>query len=243
MKRSLRSIFVLSLLLATLLPPVPAQSQTVIEQIQQLFTRRRPQGRAAGRSRGGAIRDECAYVGDRPLAALIPQSNVGKTLEERPTFWFYLPFGRSPQVQTARFMLLDESLNPVLPAPIPVTMPPEGGIVSFQLPETVPPLQVGQSYNWHFSVICNTDVPSANPRLSGWVERVAPPVDLNRQLANTLPQNQHTVYAASDLWFDTITQLARSKTTHPSEWAQLLELFDLEAIAPQAITALQVLRP
>ncbi len=242
MKRSLLPIIVLSVLLSTLLPPEPVQSQTVIEQIQQLFTRRRPQGRAAGRSRGGAIRDECAYIGDRPLAALIPQSNVGKTLEERPTFWFYLPFGRSEQVQTARFMLLDEELSPVFPVPIPISMPSEGGIVSFQLPEDVPALQVGKSYNWYFSVVCNTDVPSANPRLSGWIERVAPAVDLNRQLTTTRSPDQYTIYAASDLWFETVTQLARSKTTHPSAWTQLLELFDLEAIAPQPITVLQVQR-
>lgn len=225
--------------------PTPTQAQTLSERIQALFTRSRDVGRPSGRARGGAIRAGCETSGlesDRPLLALIPENNLGKTSEAYPTFWFYSPFTASSSNLSAIFTLLDENRNPVLQTvSIPVTLPETPGIVSFQLPETEAPLQPGEKYNWYFTIVC--DLPSGSQQdlteVSGWVERAQLPDEVTARLDETADAEDYPIYADNDLWFEAVTELAQNRTTYADDWNALLSLFELQDLASSSITPLE----
>lgn len=240
----------LSLLTAMCLGVIPAefitpsvQAQTIIERIQSLFTRRRAEGNASGRRRGGAIRDQCntTQATDKPLTALIPANNLGLTTTDYPTFWFYLPFGRSAENLSAQFMLLDENDFPVLTndRPITIALPETSGIVGFQLPETEQPLEVDHSYRWHLTLVCHASFGSMDlTEVNGWIRRVEPSSDLTQQLDATPPEDHYIPYASYSIWYDALTQLAENKTTYAEDWEQLLRLFELQDLANLPITEL-----
>ncbi len=228
---------------ASLVVVPAAQAQSVIERIQSLFSRTRAEGNASGRARGGAIRS--ATINDRNLVALMPASNIGSTTEAHPTFWFYVSApapdaaGVVPTARTAEFMLLDENQIPILDAPISVPLPSTAGIVSFRLPETLPSLEPGKSYNWFFAVLDRPDQLANDLYVSGWVERIAPDPQLNQQLSATAAGDRYAVYANYDIWYEAVTQLVQNRATHPQEWAQILALFNLQDATQAPVVNLQ----
>jgi hypothetical protein len=234
---------ILILTLSTLMLPwlpiyVPqAQAQSVGERILNLFRRDRKQGRPSGRSRGGAIRDEsCVPKGSKPLTALVPENEPGTTIAAHPTFWFYLPVGRSEKVTQAEFSLLDENQNLVLQQKM--ALPDAPGIVSVKLPETEQPLEVGKQYKWYFSIICDERQPSRNPEVWGEVQRVKASPELVRQL-KTLPESeQYIAFAEHDISQEALTQLALHRSINSDAWMALLEDFKLKDVANAAITQL-----
>ncbi len=64
-----------------------------------------PKG-APGRRTDAASRSGCPVL-SQPVTALVPPTNIGLTLAERPTFWFNIPY--QPNSNSLRkFQLLDE---------------------------------------------------------------------------------------------------------------------------------------
>jgi Domain of Unknown Function (DUF928) len=106
-----------------LIVPPEAQAQSFLEKLGQIISPPPGQGSAAGRSRGGAIRGNCAAINrdagvETNLVALIPQGNLGKTVEANPTFWFYVPtFGLLPT----------KAASPKVTSPQPVGSPQPTG--------------------------------------------------------------------------------------------------------------------
>ena len=184
-------ILTLSTLMLPLLPiyAPQAQAQSVGERIVNLFRRERNQGRPSGRSRGPAIRGFCVPPNSKPLTALVPENEPGTTVSDHPTFWFYLPVGRSEQVTQAEFVLFDENQTLAIKQPLKMALPDAPGIVSVKLPETEQPLEVGKQYEWEFSIICGDEPDlSGNPWVWGQVKRVEVSPELVRQL-KTLPES------------------------------------------------------
>jgi len=215
----------------------PAQAESMGERIVNLFRRERKQGRPSGRSRGTAIRDEfCISVTSQPLTALVSADNLETTVAEYPTFWFYLPWGRSERVTQARLVLFDQNKRLVLDQKM--ALPDAPGIVSVKLPETEPPLEVGKRYNWFFQVLCHEQERSRNPWVSGWLERVEASSELVRQL-ETLPESeQYRAYLDHGISQDALTQLAWHHSVHAEAWMSLLNYFELEGVADAAVTQL-----
>jgi hypothetical protein len=239
--------FVLVLVLTNLLvciPPAQAQSRRssgLIEKIKRLFFGTRPGGTPTGRQRGGAVRDRCPNV-DQPLTALVPATNEGipfvePTISERPSFWFYVPYFPASQ-RNAEFVLIDGNEDNVYAATFPLTQPP--GIVSLQLPPTVPPLQEGKQYRWVFSVICNPANRSADATVNGWVERVPVSVALSNQLQAATDKEQVFIYAEQGLWYETLTSFAQLQRTNSLDgelkgnWQDLLRTIGLPENIPQS---------
>jgi len=141
-----RSVVLSSLLwlvLASLplqLEPAEAQSNrqsNLFARIQRFFLGSRPQGTATDRKRGGSVRDRCPNI-QPPLLALVPSTPDGipfveKTIQDRTTFWFYIPFVPTSS-RNAEFAIIDEAEKDVYAAKFPLTQQP--GIVRLQLPTT-----------------------------------------------------------------------------------------------------------
>lgn len=139
------------------------------------------------------------------LTALVPEE-TGKTTADRPSFWFYVPYGQDSG-KSARFSLVDRTGNVVYRLP-KISLPATPGVVEVQIPTTVPPLENQASYRWYFAI--NDCDPAME--VFGWVQKVKP-TDLN---------------GSSDGWFDQVTALGQQlkqksgDTTIRSAWKQLL---------------------
>ncbi|NEQ22371.1 MAG: DUF928 domain-containing protein [Microcoleus sp. SIO2G3] len=238
-----KSVLILTLSAVLSVPLLPiytpqVQAGSIGERIQNLFRRQRNQGRPSGRSQSPAIRGSCVPLGSKPLTALVPENEPGTTVSDHPTFWFYLPVGRSEKVTQAKFMLLDENQRPAIKQPLKMALPDAPGIVSVKLPETEQPLEVGKQYEWQFSIICDEWDLSGNPQVWGQVKRVEASPELVRQL-KTLPESdQYIAFVEHDISQEALTELVLHRSLYSDDWMKLLELFDLKDVADAAIPPL-----
>lgn len=163
---------------------------------------------------------------------LVPRQNTGVTAADYPTFWLYVKTS-IPQPIPVELELRDQQDNTIYRTKFELTQGP--GIVSVRLPETAPALQPGEKYYWYFS--------SYEYELYrfGELERIALSPKLEQQLANLSPQERIIILANKGLWYETVTELAQLRRTHPHDpeleavWAELLADpdVDLEKIVSQ----------
>lgn len=166
----------------------------------------------------------CPLV-DKPLTALAPAYYVGLTTSEHPTFWVYVPY--SPKLPyKVKFVLWDEQQTVKLYESSPSQLTDGPGIVSFSIPNSATPLEIGKTYRWSFSVTCNNGVGLASVRR--WVKRVVLPPALTSQLQAVTPRERIALYAAKGLWHDALTELALLRRQNPqdqtltADWDELL---------------------
>lgn len=191
-----------------------------------------------GRRTGGGSRSPCPPT-DPPLTALIPETNWGKTVAERPSFWFYVPY--SPQQAPAgEFVLQSEQGNDVYRTA--VTLPQTPGIINLNIPSTVAPLEINKSYRWYFKLYCQPQQASTPIFVEGWVQRIALTPTLKSQLLAAKARD-YKVYAANGIWFDALTHLSQLRRTNGAntklddEWTDLLNAkgVNLEQLRQQPI--------
>lgn len=177
-----------------------------------------------GRRIGGGSRSPCSVV-ELPLIALVPVTNFGKTVAERPTFWFYVPYSVE-QAPVGEFVLQSEEGNDFyrLPVVLPTKTP---GFVSFSPPPSVAPLESNKWYRWYFKLYCEPARTSVPVFVDGWVQRVELPAESERELRSVTARD-YAVYAANRIWFDAIAQLAQLRLSDSAndqlqqEWVSLL---------------------
>jgi hypothetical protein len=187
-----------------------------------------------GRREGGGTRGDC-QASQPGLTALMPDSNLGRTMAERPTFFWYMP----QSAAAAEFVLLDANNTELYKTLVPV--PSQSGIVSLNLPDSVSALEVGQSYRWYFSLVCDPLDRSADTFTSGWVERVDRNPALLQEIAAAPPTEQAMLYAKAGLWYEALAVLATLRQSQPqnaalvTQWQTLLESVGLEQVADQPL--------
>ena len=189
------------------------------------------QGLPGRRISGGSRSPDTACLAspDQPVIALMPESNLGLTLAEHPTFWFAIP--SISQGKEIEFGLYNQ--NEELIYQKTFEAPSEAGIASLSLPETAAALNPEENYRWYLSVVCDPASRAEDLVVTGWVRRVEPDSNLLYELSSATPQEQLDLYRASGLWHETITTLASlhpyeatsDSTGHPTahQWNALLE--------------------
>lgn len=211
-----------------------------------------PDNGAPTRRGDAATRSFSCIQKEKPLTALMPlveytdssqevnyQVVLSKTAASRPSFWFYVPYTLDSQ-HPVEFSLQDEAGKEIYQATLK-SSETEPGVVGFQLPATVPALEVGKRYQWFFSVYCAPEVPII---VAGWVERVELNSSLVAQLQQATPREQVALYQKANLWHEAITTLAQLRRQKPddenlkTEWLDLLQSIDLKAIASEPLTAM-----
>jgi Domain of Unknown Function (DUF928) len=189
-------------------------------------------GEPTGRAQGGGSRG-CEPTALVPLTKFTDgEANWGLTVAERPTFWFSLPRKLTTKDAIA-FVLRDELGKEVYKSMLQSSEIPQG-IVSFALPQKVPPLQIGKSYGWSFSIYCDFETVEDKPgTVRGTIQRVPISAKLSSELATAkTPVSQASVYAQNGIWFDTVTTLgvniaSKKDKANIAAWNNLLRQVNL----------------
>ncbi len=187
----------------------------------------RQQNRKAGGSRG------CRLPLNETVTLLVPQNHTATTISARPTFFWHLSQKLSLPL---RFTLLEPGKKPILTQ----ELKPESGIVALKLSQNSKPLEVGKTYRWTVTVICNKNKPSRNLFAQAWIERVSVAKFNNpsENIPNRLSCSRE--YAQMGVWYDAlecayVAQLLQYQDNSDAigEFWSLLKEIDLFFIARQ----------
>ncbi|MBD1934115.1 MULTISPECIES: DUF928 domain-containing protein [Cyanophyceae] len=199
-----------------------------------------PRTREPGASRGSS---NCSNQ-EKSVMALLPNTNVGLTLAERPTLFVAIP---SSSAQQAEFTLHDEENQQEALYKTKIPIPSTAGIVSISLPSDAdsPQLEVGKKYRWSFSVICDAEDRAADIFVEGWVQRMEPSATLVKDLQKATERDRPVLYAEAGLWLDTIASLADLRNASPNDsslvtdWEDLLKAVNLGKVAKEPLIKLE----
>jgi len=161
-----------------------------------------------GRQTSGGSRGSCPKK-SIDLTALMPYSNMGKTAQDRPTFWVYVPY-TNQEIAQGEFAIQYADRSDLYRAPFQLLNTP--GFVQVTLPPSVPALAKNHTYRWYFKLYCKSDVSESKPLPSptfvqGWIERVEPPTG----------NSSYWLYAENKIWYDAIASLANLRLKNPQD--------------------------
>lgn len=188
-----------------------------------------PSGREPAGTRGPC---EETAIPLTPMLPLIDSEFSGLTLNEHPTFWFYVPY-QSDSVSRGRFAIEDVEGNLVYR--LRFKLPEKPGFVSVTIPTTEQPLEYNKQYRWTFTLYC-ANQPSDQPNFvfhQGRVQRVERD-NLEAQLKTANRGEQINLYLENHLWYDASAELAQTRNL-PHVWLKLLSAMDLEMLSQEAI--------
>ena len=181
---------------------------------------------------------------EKKPTALIPETNIGLTLAEYPTFFVYLPgikdlseYVSEREETRVEFWLQDEARQTVYITEL--TLPNTNGIVMIKLPEdgSISPLEVGKKYQWDVAIVLDPIDRSWDLFTSAWIQRIEASPTLTENLQTTTPDNHPKVYAEAGIWQETLDSLATLRQSNPNnstfitQWQNILNSVGLETVA------------
>jgi hypothetical protein len=189
-----------------------------------------------------SVRGGCASSSQLSLTALVPTNKIGRTVSEYPTFFFYLP---KTEAELAELILEDESGNQIYQQDL--TIKNLSGVIGVSIPANtnVPPLEVGKSYTWKFTVVCDPNDRSSDQLESGVVRRVELSADILSELEQADPRQKTFIYAQNGIWQDALSTLAAARRANPNDpvfqtdWESLLDAVTLGKIAKEPIVEIE----
>jgi len=182
---------------------------------------------------GGSLSGSNAFCqnSNKRLIALIPIKNPVLTTSEYPTIWFYVP-QTSEEIREGEFLLQTPDGNDYH-YKTRFKLPKTPGFVSISLP-SLPKyaLEEGKLYRWFLNLYCQGNTSSeADLDVNGWVKRVA-----------KTPEREGQIKAAiSDIWYDSLNNLASRRLASPqdeklkNDWANLLKSIGSEQLAQEKL--------
>lgn len=185
-----------------------------------------------GNREGAATRGICKVqtaANEPDLTTLVPASNIGLTAANRPTFYWYLPANNYQALEFALFQTLaDGTQVQIYKQQFPMANRPR--LDSITLAGDVPPLREGVDYRWTVSLICNPSDPDPSQIrfVEGWVQRVALPETLEKQLRQASPLQRYDLLASNGLWYDALDALVKLRQEQPNDtkintlWTELM---------------------
>ncbi|MBD0343691.1 MAG: DUF928 domain-containing protein [Coleofasciculus sp. Co-bin14] len=205
-----------------------------------------PRRLTSGGVRGAtaAVPDSCGNSTNEQLVALLPSTEPTLTVAEYPAIFVFLP---QTSAKKADFILVEDNKGNNKEREVlyetTVTLPSNPGIVSISLPNngTLPPLEVGKSYRWYFSVICNPQDGGEEPYVEGEIRRDKPSPNLVAELKNAPPRDRAALYAEAGIWYDAIDSIAQLRRSSPNDtaiaadWTELLKSVGLDTISQKPL--------
>ncbi len=205
----------------------------------------KPPGRLAPKTAtvGGASRGICGADKTGSLInnmkAVMPSTNIGLTMAERPRIYAYVPSGAKEAV----FSMVDEKGHQYHMAML--NLPNKAGVMEVTLPDSLPPLQMNQDYKWSILMICGEELDTDSPAIEGWVRRVEGDRNLVSQGNQPASLDLAAKLAQNSVWYETVSTLATLRQEQPNNanvkaaWQQVLGSVGLEPIANAPIIEVQ----
>lgn len=194
-----------------------------------------PKNSAGGASRSGSCGDQ-SLTQSLCVIPLMPTSNEGLTVAERPTFLMYVPQTSAKEIF---FAIKDENNRHHFQTKIPITG--TSGIMSFTLPAEAPALEIEKTYQWSLILIGEQGLRPDSPGVEGQIRRVEiNPIRMG-QLEQMSPIERAALYGEDGIWFDTIGTLAQLRRSQPNDstlaatWEELLSSVGLQEIATEPL--------
>ncbi|HHP7231801.1 MAG TPA: DUF928 domain-containing protein [Xenococcaceae cyanobacterium] len=172
---------------------------------------------------------------DFPLTALVPSSNWGKTTQEHPTFWFYVPTYAEP-VSHIEFVLQNRDRHHLWRQQL--SPHNASGYLNITLPPEQPGLETDRWYRWYLKVYRDDKKRYPPVVVYGWVNKVKLDASLSSQLNNS-DQKPYEVYGKSGIWFDALDSLLKWHhlnafgSEFSRDWQQLIEAQGVDLNLPQ----------
>lgn len=207
----------------------------------QALTFKPPGNLAPKRSIGGASRSggKCFSKATKTSALvtpLIPTTNNGLTMAERPTLFVYVPQTSAKEVF---FSIKGEDSNYHYQTTF--RLPKNPGVIGFKLPSSARALQIGKNYKWSFVMVCDRSLEPDDPGVTGWIRRVKPSSGLVNQRQSQTEVELASLLASAGIWYDTLSTLAQLRRSQPqnptvtANWQELLKSVGLDAIANEPL--------
>jgi hypothetical protein len=191
-----------------------------------------PEQSVGGSTRGGSgevcPQDRNAGFSGRTLTAVLPKSKQGLTVSSHPAFLLYVP---KTSAAEAVFILQDDSNpNQVIEIyettfALPKDLTETGGLVTIEMPENLPELEIGKTYSYYATLICSPGDSGGINYDQGFVTRVEVPGNIAQVQANEAlsPEQslwqQAILYAESGIWLDTVNSLISLMQDNPDNQA------------------------
>ncbi|MDX2215153.1 MAG: DUF928 domain-containing protein [Oculatellaceae cyanobacterium bins.114] len=171
---------------------------------------------------------------------LLRRGQAKLTVSSHPTFLVYIP--QYPTIQQAEFSVYSEaSTEAEIFYYTRFNLPSQAGIIGITLPPEAPALEVGKTYTWYLTLICDENDRSTDIGVEGRVQRETFDAELSRQIERTSPRDRPLLYARAGIWYDAVATLAQLRLENPTDpaiatdWLRLLNSVDLERLAQQPI--------
>lgn len=192
---------------------------------------------------GGATRNNGACLSNAiaskdTVTPLVPNTRLGLTVSERPTFFVYVP---QTTAKEATFTLQDASQNLVYRTK--VALKETGGVIRITVPETVKALEMDNDYRWVVEIHCIADLDPDNPFAEGWVRRTSVNTNLAGKLETAKTSLERAVaYSQEGIWYEALANMADALRSQPQDsnriksWQELLTSVGLQAIANRPLS-------
>jgi hypothetical protein len=183
---------------------------------------------------------------DKCLVALLPPSDPSllTTISDYPSLLFYV--SESPALSLELRFKDSVSGKTYTFTMIP---PKKGGLISVNLAtlkdsagKSLPPLVIGKTYDWDYTLVLNPQDRSNSPNVEGTVTRQEIDPALAEMLRQASPQDRISLYAANRCWYDLIATLYEERQKNPnnpvlaSQWAEVLQTIKLAQFAKVSAT-------
>lgn len=187
-------------------------------------------------TRGAATRSGSCPAVATPLTALVPtytlpggaMIGLQQTVDPHPNLWFYLPYDlTSDRPAELRLEQPSQGSRYVTQRTVLRLTGVRAGIIGIQVPETEPSLEVGDTADWTFVVLCDPEDASSNKFVNLSVQRVELHRSLQRQVSGSSGFDRVDLYSRAGLWENTLTALASLSQVAAGDelaanWAELL---------------------
>ncbi len=186
-----------------------------------------PRSTAGGGVRGNG--NESCIEGESPLTPLMPTHDIVKTVTPNPEFFMYVPKNNA---ESGEFVIVDGNGNDVYLSTFELSEAP--GVVKLSLPANTD-LEIGQVYDWQFSLICDPSDRQADVFVQGQIEPTELTEEMQTQLDQAQPLDQVQLYVDQSFWNEAVSLLAQFRNSNPTEWQGLLKYVGLENIASEPL--------
>lgn len=166
------------------------------------------------------------------LIPLIPRTNLGLTVSERPKLWIYVPNTSAQQI-----ILSIREEGKVHHSRTIVPIQGGSGIVSLQPHQNSLPLKMDKDYKLSVVLVCGKNPGPNDPALDVWVRRVKSPNSFEQESI----LKQAAWYGREGIWYDSLDSLMQARKFQPQNqdlqniWSKFLESEGLEKIATEPV--------